>query len=71
VLEQKDGSWWFRIAILKRTDSGIFVCFEDRGVYPAHYHTQSVLLLVRPDSKSLLKAVETKATFKNCPVFEK
>lgn len=70
-LEEADGNWNFYITILKRTDSGIYICFEDRGAFPSTYHTVGPLLLTRPDSKSLLKAAQTKAAFKNCPVFAK
>ena len=71
VLEESDGSWTFVITILKRTDLGIGICFEHRGAYPAHYHTQEVLLLTRPDSKSMLTAAESDADFKECPVLKK
>jgi hypothetical protein len=53
-LKESDDSWYFVITILRRTDSGIFVCFEDRGVYLAHYYTKDVLLLTRRDTKSML-----------------
>jgi hypothetical protein len=68
-LALKDESWWYRIAILKRTDSDIFACFEDRATYPARYHTQNVLWLLRPDSQSMLNAEISKIAFDDCPPF--
>ena len=70
-LKKRDDSWFFVITILRRTDSGIFVCFEDRGEYPAHYYTESVLMLTRPDNKSVLTGVTSDADFKECPVSER
>jgi len=70
-LEQADGSWDFVIRILKRTDTGIFVCFADRGVYPAHYYTQILVLLNRPDSSGFLVGEKSGVAFQDCPVFER
>jgi hypothetical protein len=56
LLEEADGSWRFHIRVLDRTDSGIFVCFEDQAANGGTYHTQDVLYLVRSDNKSPLKS---------------
>jgi hypothetical protein len=69
-LKKSDDSWYFVITILKKTDSGILVCFEDRGEYPAHYYTESVLLLTRPDTKSVLTGARSNTAVKECPVSE-
>jgi len=69
-LKKSDNSWYFVVAILKRTDSGIFICFEDRGAFPAHYYTERVLLLTRPDRNSVLTGANSDIAFKACPVKE-
>ena len=72
ALEEKDGSWSFHITILSASpDGGVFVCFEDRGKYPARYHSQNALWLVRRDFNSKLKAQEIKVANSKCPAFAK
>jgi hypothetical protein len=71
VVEEQNGGWIFRIKVLRRTASGIFVCLEDRAGNGGTYHTQQVLWLTRSNSTSLLRGEESTASFKDCPPFRR
>lgn len=56
------------IKVLDQRSSGIYVCITEPGQIAGQVKMQSVVLLKRNDSKTLLKGSESWREFASCPV---
>jgi hypothetical protein len=68
VIETAGGVRRLAIKVLEQKSSGIYVCVVEPGENGGQANTQSVLLLKRKDSNTLLKGRESIREFAACPV---
>jgi hypothetical protein len=68
VIEAAGGVRRLTIKVLEQKPSGIYVCVVEPGENGSQAKTQSVILLKRKDSNTLLKGRESFREFAACPV---
>jgi hypothetical protein len=68
VVEAAGGATRLAIKVLDQKSSGIYVCVAEPGGNGSQAKTQSVILLKRKDSNTLLKGRESFREFAACPV---
>jgi hypothetical protein len=68
VIEAAGGVRRLAIKVLDQKSSGIYVCVVEPGENGGQAKTQSVILLKRKDSNSLLRGHESFREFAACPV---
>jgi hypothetical protein len=68
VVEAEGGATRLAIKVLDQKSSGIYVCVAEPGENGSQAKTQSVILLKRKDSNTLLKGRESFREFAACPV---
>jgi len=68
VIEAAGGVRRLAIKVLDQKSSGIYVCVVESGENGGQAKTQSVILLKRKDSNSLLRGHESFREFAACPV---
>jgi hypothetical protein len=68
IIEALGGASRLSIKVLDQQPGGIYVCVAQPGQNGGEVKTQSVLLLRRKDSNTLLKGRESWREFAACPV---
>jgi hypothetical protein len=68
IIQAGSGTRKLSIKVLDQRASGIYVCITEPGRIPGQAKVQSVVLLKRSDSNSLLKGRESWREFASCPV---
>jgi hypothetical protein len=68
IIQAGGGTRKLSIKVLDQRASGIYVCITEPGQIPGQAKVQSVVLLKRNDSNSLLKGRESWREFASCPV---
>ena len=68
IIQAGGGTRKLSIKVLDQRASGIYVCITDPGQIAGQAKLQSVVLLKRNDSNSLLKGRESWREFASCPV---
>jgi hypothetical protein len=68
IIQAGSGTRKLSIKVLDQRASGIYVCITEPGQIPGQAKVQSVVLLKRSDSNSLLKGRESWREFASCPV---
>jgi len=70
VIEAAGGVRRLAIKVLDQKSSGIYVCVVEHGENSSQAKTQSVFLLKRKDSNSLLRGHESSREFAACPAID-
>jgi hypothetical protein len=68
IIQAMDGTRKLSIKVLDQRPSGIYVCVTEPGQIAGQAKVQSVVLLKRNDSNTLLKGRESWREFAACPV---
>jgi len=68
IIEASGGTKKLSIKVLDQRSSGIYVCIAEPGRVAGQARVQSVVLLKRNDSNTLLKGRESWREFASCPV---
>jgi hypothetical protein len=68
IIQAAGGTRTLSIKVLDQRSSGIYVCITEPGQIAGQAKTQSVVLLKRSDSNTLLKGRESWREFAACPV---